>query len=238
MIRLNRSGKIGGMGELAWVLGVLLCSLGVCFSAKSGFGVSMVVAPAYVLYHRLSDVLPFLTFGAAEYLLQGVLLIGLCVGVQRFRWKYLLSFGTAVCYGLALDFWRILLGSEVCPLLWQRCACCAAGAVITALAIALYLRTYLPQQVYELVVKEVTDRYRLRLSVVKWVYDIGSLLLAVGCMLLLFGRFSTDMIGIGTLLLTVINTPLIALSGKFLDRFFEFTPALPRFHRAFETYLG
>lgn len=220
--------KVGGGAEAAWVLGVLLCSLGVCLSAKSGFGVSMVVAPAYVLFNRLHAVLPFLTFGAAEYLLQGVLLVALCVAVRRFRVRYLLSFGTAVCYGLALDLWRQLFGDNVCALLWQRCLCCAAGAVITAFAIALFLRTYLPQQVYELFVKELTERYSLRLGRVKWIYDIASLLTAILLMLLLFGSFSTDMIGIGTLLLTVINTPLISLWGKVLDRFFRFTPSFPR----------
>lgn len=231
---MQNSARIGRTGELAWLLGVLLCSLGVCFSARSGFGVSMVVAPAYVLHLYLSPSLPWMTFGAAEYLLQGTLILLLCVAVQRFKWKYLLSFFTAVCYGFALDFWRMLFGTEVYPLLWQRVIACMFGALVTAFAIALYLRTYLPQQGYELVVKELTERYSLRLGRVKWLYDISSLLLAILLMLVLFGTFSTDMVGVGTLLLTVINTPLITLSGKLLDRFFVFTPAFPRFRAQFD----
>ena len=154
----KNTAKIGRTGELAWLFGVLLCSLGVCFSAKSGFGVSMVVAPAYVLHRFFSPDLPWMTFGAAEYLLQGTLILLLCIAVQRFKWKYLLSFFTAVCYGFALDFWRMLFGTEVYPELWQRIIACAVGALITAFSIALYLRTYLPQQGYELVVKELTER--------------------------------------------------------------------------------
>ena len=46
--------KKGRFAEIAYVLGMILCPLGVCLSAKSGFGVSMVVAPAYVLYLRIS----------------------------------------------------------------------------------------------------------------------------------------------------------------------------------------
>ena len=231
---VQNNARIGRTGELAWLLGVLLCSLGVCFSAKSGFGVSWVVAPAYVLHRFLSPILPWMTFGAAEYLLQGTLILLLCAAVQRFKWKYLLSFFTAVCYGFALDFWRLLFGTEVYGELWQRIIACAVGAVITAFAIALYLRTYLPQQGYELVVKELTERYRFPLGRVKWLYDIGSLLVAILLMLLLFGRFSTDMVGVGTLLLTVINTPLITLSGKLLDKYFAFTPAFPRFRAQFD----
>lgn len=226
--------RIGRMGEAAWLFGVLLCSLGVCLSAKSGYGVSMVVAPAYVLHRFLSPHFAWVTFGAAEYLLQGVLLVALCVSVRRFKRKYLLSFGTAVVYGFALDGWRLLFGTAVCPFLWQRIACCAAGACITAFSIALYLRTYLPQQVYELFVKELTERYNFRLGRVKWLYDASSLLFAILLMLALFRRFSTDMIGVGTLLLTVVNTPLITLSGKLLDRFFKFDPAFPRFRAQFD----
>ena len=235
---MRNNAKLGRMGELAWLLGVLLCSLGVCFSAKSGFGVSMVVAPAYVLHRFLSPSVPWMTFGAAEYLLQGTLILLLCIAVQRFKWKYLLSFFTAVCYGFALDFWRLLFGTGVYGELWQRIIACGVGAVITAFAIALYLRTYLPQQGYELVVKELTERYRLPLGRVKWLYDIGSLLTAVLLMLALFRSFSTDMVGIGTLLLTVINTPLITLSGKLLDKFFAFDSAFPRFRARFDQFFN
>lgn len=222
------SERVAKTGELAYVLGVVLCALGVCFSAKSGFGVSMVVAPAYVLHCKLSPYFPFVTFGVAEYLLQGTLILLLCLAVRRVRFRYLLSFGTAVLYGVVLDGWRLLFGEAVYPELWQRCLSCVFGAVVTAFAIALLLRTYLPQQGYELVVKELSERYGWAIGKVKWIYDISSLVLAILMMLLFFGRFSFEMIGVGTLLLTVFNTPLITACGKVLDRFFEFTPAFPR----------
>ena len=66
--------KKGRFAEIAYVLGIILCPLGVCLSAKSGFGVSMVVAPAYVLYLRISETIPWFTFGKSEYIFQGLLL--------------------------------------------------------------------------------------------------------------------------------------------------------------------
>ena len=51
--------KKGRFAEIAYVLGIILCPLGVCLSAKSGFGVSMVVAPAYVLYFRNNSLVYF-----------------------------------------------------------------------------------------------------------------------------------------------------------------------------------
>ena len=96
--------KKGNFAELAYVMGMILCPLGVCLSAKSGFGVSMVVAPAYVLYLRISETLPWFTFGKSEYIFQGLLLILLGIAVRRFKWKYLLSFVTAFLYGMM--FWE------------------------------------------------------------------------------------------------------------------------------------
>ena len=235
---MAKSKKITGMGELAYVLGVILCALGVCFSAKSGFGVSMVVAPAYVLHCKIQPFLPFFSFGVAEYVLQGGLILLLCPFVGRFKKKFLLSFGTAVFYGVVLDFWRMLFGTEVPNELWSRVFFCGLGGCITAFAIALLLRTYLPQQGYELVVKELSDRYGWAIGRVKWIYDMTSLVVAILLMLLLFGEFSFSMIGAGTLLLTLVNTPLITGFGKLLDHFFVFTPKFPRFHQGFEKHFN
>ena len=102
--------KKGCFAEIAYVLGLILCPLGVCLSAKSGFGVSMVVAPAYVLYMRISEMFSWFTFGKSEYIFQGLLLVVLAFTVRRFKWKYLLSFVTAFIYGNILDLWYVVLG--------------------------------------------------------------------------------------------------------------------------------
>ena len=230
--------KTGRIAEVAWVVAVVLCGLGVCLSAKSGFGVSMVVAPAYVIYLKISQSVPWFSFGMSEYCLQGLLVILLSLVIGRFKWKYLLAFGTAICYGVALDAWRAVFGTEVCTLMYQRCLACAGGAVITAFAIALFLRTYLPQEGYELVVKEVSDKFSFNINKVKWIYDCSSLGVAIVLMLILFGRFSFEMIGVGTLVMTVINTPLIAMFGKLLDSKFEFTSAFEGFHQKFNKLMN
>ncbi len=61
--------------ELAYVLGMVGLSLSVALMTRADFGVSMVVAPAYLLYLKLNPVLPFFTFGMAEYTLQAALLL-------------------------------------------------------------------------------------------------------------------------------------------------------------------
>ena len=220
--------------ELSFLFGIVLCGLGVTLSAKSGFGVSMVVAPAYVLYCFLSQYLPWFSFGVAEYCFQGalILLLGLCL--RRFKWKYLFSFGVALFYGLCVDLWRLLFGTDVYADMVSRLISAVIGAVVTAFAIALLLRTYLPQQAYELVVKEISGAKGKPINRVKWIYDACSLLLAVALMLLFFGAFSFEMIGPGTLVITLVNTPLIALWGKLLDRVSDFSCAAPKLRTKYE----
>ena len=79
--------------ELACVFGIVFVAWGVVLMEKTDFGVSMVVAPAYLLYRWLSPVWSFVTFGMAEYCLQAVLLLAirLLLRHRRARGKCLAS---------------------------------------------------------------------------------------------------------------------------------------------------
>ena len=229
--------KFNKMNELAWCFGILFISLGVFLVTKAGFGVSMVVAPAYIVHLAVEKLLPWYSFGTSEYILQGVLLAAMCIIIRRFNWRYLLSFATAVIYGLILDLWFALFGSSApYTALWARILSLAAGVVITSLAIALFFRTYLPQQVYELFVSQVSARFGKKTERFKLWYDVSSLLIAVILALVVSHRFEdirfTDCIGIGTIVCTVFNALMISLCGKALDKLFGFAPALPKLQQA------
>ena len=75
--------KVKHLGETAWVFAVILIGLGVALVTKGGFGVSMVVAPAYIIHLVVEKVLPWYTFGTSEYILQGVLLIVLWIILKK-----------------------------------------------------------------------------------------------------------------------------------------------------------
>ena len=152
--------------------------------------------------------IPWFTFGKSEYIFQGLLLIVLAFAVRRFKWKYLLSFVTAFIYGNILDLWYVVLGSEQYTVYWQRGMACVFGILITSLAIAFFLRTYLPQEAYEMFVKDVTDTYQKDMTKVKWLFDLSALLIAVVLMLVLFRRFAFNMVGLNTVLATIVNAPL------------------------------
>ena len=89
--------------EAAYILGIITLAFGTALMERADFGMSMVVAPAYLVYLKISLYLPWFTFGMAEYSLQALLIIVLMVIMHGYKRKYLFSFITAFLYGTTLD---------------------------------------------------------------------------------------------------------------------------------------
>ena len=226
--------KIANVGESAWIFGLIFCSLGVCLTAKCNLGVATIVAPGYVLYLKISEYAQWFTLGMSQYLVQGIVIVLLTIFTHRFKLKYIICLFTAVLHGIFVDVWNVLLKFVTCPTLIEKIICFAVGMLVTSLAVALMLRTYLPQEVHEMAVKEFALTVKASVNKVKWIYDIFFLALAIILMLCLFGTFSFEMIGTGTVAMALLNTPLITLWGKMLDKFFSFTPISSKFYNTFE----
>ena len=88
-------GKRVFYNELTYLFGLLILALGTALMERADFGISMVVAPAYLLHLKVSEYLPFFSFGMSEYVFQAVLLILLALVMGKFKKSYLLSFATA-----------------------------------------------------------------------------------------------------------------------------------------------
>ena len=215
--------KIGKMNEAAWILGILLCALGVALCTKADFGLSMIAAPPYILHLKMVQYFSWWSQGTSEYIWQGILLILMCIILRRFKVKYLLCFATAVLFGFALDGWFLLFGGNgAYDSMAVRIFCFAAGEVITALAIAFYFKTDMPLQIYELLVTQIADQWKLTTARVKQANDILMFVLSIALALILTGGFNG--VGIGTVVITLVNALLIGMFSKLLDRIFAFEP--------------
>lgn len=232
--------------EAMWVLGIFLVSLGVALSSKADLGVSMIAAPAFIVQEALVAKLPWLTVGVTEYIWQGVVLLVMCVIVRKFDWRYLLAFLVAVIYGYVLDMWLMALG-QTAEEVYLKWILMVAGALTTAVGVACFFRTYLPLEVYELVVAEVAKRYSFRVEKTKLVYDLVQLLITAVLAFSLFDPTAFDWseiykkayhsLGAGTVFMTLVNAPVITVIGKGLDRLFGYEPLLPALKRVL-TYRG
>ncbi|MBO5213453.1 MAG: hypothetical protein J6B86_01620 [Clostridia bacterium] len=221
--------KLSMSRELCYLLATLFLAFGAALMSHANFGLSAVVAPAYLLSQILH-----VSFGTAEYCLQGILVVAVCLLVRKFRWTYLLSFVSAFLYGIILDGFIGLLSLTGEWSVILRLVMMVLGMVLSSLGVSLFFKTYLAPGAYELFVKEVSLYYHLNVSRFKIVYDLVSCAVAVVLSLTVFHSLFDHGIGLGTLLVALVNGLLIGLFSKLLDRHINFFDRFP-FAKYFES---
>lgn len=221
--------------EVVYLAAVLLIAVAVSMTVTAGFGISMVVAPAYLL----SEKVDFLTFGQSEYLLQGGLFVLFCIIVRRFKPVYLSAFVTSLFYGFVLDLVQRfipLLNPAVTPSeslpIPVRLLLFVCGVTLTAFSVALFFKVYLYPQVNDFFVKGIVERYHLREGPSKTAFDLSCLAVSLILSFALFGRLVG--VGIGTVVITLMNGTIIGAFSKLLDRTVSITPVFPKFAKLFE----
>lgn len=232
-MKTNAPAKKTFATELAYLLGLIILALGTALMERADFGMSMVVAPAYILHRAISPSFPAFTFGMAEYCLQLVLIVLLSLSLRRFKRAYLFSFVTAVLYGFILDalMWLIALipGSGFAV----RCVWFLLGMVLGSIGVALLFHTYFAPEAYELVVKEAAATTGLSIARVKTAYDLISLAISVILSFCCFGWLHFEGVKLGTLITALVNGYLIGSIAAWLEAHFTFADRM-KLRRVFE----
>ncbi len=213
--------------EISYALGIVLLAAGTALTVRADFGVSMVVAPAYIIHLKVAEFLPAFSFGMAEICFQ-ILILLLVAAIGKFRASTLFSFVTTLFYSLVLDGMTALAGFIPPPALAARIALFAAGLVLCALAIAFLFNTYVPPEAYEVFVLALSQKTGGRLGTVKTLYDLSSLVLAIALSFIFFGLGRFEGIGVGTVVAAFLNGPMIAGFKALLEKFFVFRPLFPK----------
>lgn len=221
--------------EAVYIIAMLCISFSVAMVSAADFGVSMIVASAYIISEKVS----FLTFGQAEYIVQGLLFIVFCILMRKVRLTYFCAFLTSVLYGALLDMWREVIphfNPSVCAPgsmhMALRITYLAVGMVMTAFAVALFFKTYICPQVYDYFVKAVSEKYGIDRTKFKVCFDAGCLVTACALSFIFFRRFVG--IGIGTVIMTLLNGVIIGGFGKLLEKTVEVKPLFPKLAAKFE----
>ena len=212
--------------ELAYVFGIVALAIGVALMERADFGMSMVVAPAYLLHLKISQYLPFFSFGMAEYTLQLVLIIVLMLIVRKFRLSYFFSFVTAVLYGFILDGCIYLVSLIPDGGLPLRLAFFLGGMLFCSCGVSLVFHTYISPEAYELFVKEISLKFSLNITKVKWIYDIVSCLVGIGLSFLFFGLWHFEGVKLGTVICALVNGFIIGGFSKLFEKAFDFQDGL------------
>lgn len=214
--------KVRVSNEMIYGLAVAVLSFATAMLAAADLGMSMVVAPAYIVSMKVSA----LTFGQAEYIVQGMLFIVFCIIMRKVKPMYFFAFASGLIYGAVLDFWRTAVPHfdperfppGVLPLS-LRILYFVVGFLLNSLGVALYFKTYFYPQVYEFFVKGISERFGIRLSSFKIGFDLTCLVIAAAFSFLMFGGIVG--IGPGTVVLAFGNGLLIGMYGKWMDRHLE-----------------
>lgn len=230
---MKNNNKINIPSEFAYFFAIITLSFSVAMLTIADFGVSMIVAPAYILSQKLN----FLTFGQSEYVIQAILFIIFCLIMKKVKLVYFSSFITGVIYGFLLDLWRLIpifnqnITSPEDLGVVTRIIFFIIGMLLTSFSVATFFKCYLYPQVYDFFVKGVSARFNIKRSKFKTCFDLSFLCLSVVMTLVFFKKFVG--VSFGTLIMALFNGTIIGIFNKFLDKYFEFVPIFKKLAEKF-----
>ncbi len=219
--------------EIAYILGIITLALGTALTERTGFGVSMVVAPAYLLHLKLSEFFSFFTFGMAEYTLQAVILICMMIILRKVKLSYFFSFVTAVIYGFILDASISVVSFLPFNTFVANIIYYCIGLLLCAFGISLLFHTYISPEAYELFVKEISAKHSIDIHKLKTIYDCVSCVLSIILSFAFFGLWHFEGINLGTIICALVNGTLIGIWSKLLEKRLNF-PDKFKFRKYFE----
>lgn len=208
--------------ELAYVFGILFLALGTALMERADFGLSMVVAPAYIIHLKMSEYLPFFSFGMAEYSLQAVIIVIMMIVLRKCKLSYFFSFVTAVIYGFSLDGIMNTVAFLPGEGIAIRLGLYVTGMLDCAAGVSLLFHTYISPEAYELFVKEVSQKLNADINICKTVYDCTSCVAAILLSFLFFGFGHFEGIKLGTVFGALVNGMMIGLWTRFWEKNWSF----------------
>ena len=209
--------------EVAYIIGLMLLSLGTCLSTKANFGVSMIAAPAYLIHLFLSNtVSTFFTFGRCEIMLEMLVIFIMCLLLRKFKFGYLFSLMAGVIYGLFLDMWILIFKNIHLVEFTQRVMIFILAQIVTAYGISLAFKSYFPPAAYDFFVKEVSEHFHIKLPVFKTAFDITFCIISIILSFSIFGFGYFEGIKIGTIIIALVNGTTIGIATGHINKLFSF----------------
>lgn len=212
--------------EIAYALGLFALAMGTALMEAADFGVSMVVAPAYLIYRWLSPVYPFFTFGMAEYTLQAFLLAAMTLVLRKFKTSYLFSFITALIYGFLLDRAMTLVALVPLNHFAALLVFYILGLLLCSMGVSLLFHSYISPEAYELFVKEVSTRHNIGIHKFKTYYDCISCMAGIALSFSFFGLWNFEGVKLGTIVCALINGFVIGRFTRLFEMRYNFRDGL------------
>lgn len=219
--------------EAAYLLGIIFLAMSTALIEAADFGVSMVVAPAYLLHLKLSQYFPFFSFGIAELTLQIMIIALIALILKKIKFSYLFSFVTIAVYSALLDLSMAVLDFFPTDHIAVRILIFTIGVFVCSASVSLLFHTYISPEAYELFVKEISSKFGLNINKFKTCYDCTSCLIGIIMSFIFFGFGHFEGIKFGTVLCALLNGFLIGRFSKLYEKRFVFKDKF-KFRKYFE----
>lgn len=206
-------------GELAFLAGITILSMGITLMIKSDFGITPVASLPFVL----SKIITLLSFGTWNYLLQIVSIIILVALTRNIKTGYYLSLFIVIGFGYMLDLFEYL--SVYLPVnLPLQVVYYILGFLGVAFGVGMLIKSCMPILPFDAFVRDISIHFDLSVKFVKTCFDLSCVVLAILFGMIFLGNI--EGIGLGTLICALLTGKFVAIFTQRLDKRFYFQPAL------------
>jgi len=207
--------------ELGLVFGLLLASFAVTLMVHSDLGASTL--SGFPL--ALSIAFPIFSFGIWNFAVQTMMILILVISTRSFKLGYIVAFFIGNVYGLLLDFYRPIVDRLPRPLLALDALYYFSGVLLLALGASFFMRCKLPVLPFDTFTRDFSAHFRLRIKVVKTVYDVSSV--AVTLLISIRIGYFWGIVGPGTIFCALALGSFIQAICGWFDRHLVFEPFVP-----------
>ncbi|MCI9607720.1 MAG: cytidylate kinase family protein [Muribaculaceae bacterium] len=209
MEKVNRSRSELLRRYFVFVIALFFISLGVSLITRSLVGTSPISSIPYVMSLNTA-----LSMGTFILILNLVLMVGQMLmlgadGIRKCKVDLLMQLPVSVAFGLFVDMTMAMLAFYQPENYVVKLSTIALGCVSMAIGISLEVIADVSMVSGEYFVHIASQRFKKEFGVVKIMFDISLVVIAVGCSWILAGRI--DGVREGTLLTALLTGPLVRL---------------------------
>jgi len=134
--------KINVHNSILYVFGLLFISMGVALSFRHGYGASSADNLTYIL-----SVVFNITLGTSTFLFSALIIFLLLISFKN--WKFLFLFAQVLILSPLIDFWDLIVFSNLFPIGFERIFILISSLLALPLGCAILIKSTYPAGVYD-----------------------------------------------------------------------------------------
>ena len=194
-----------------FLVGVLICAMGIAFLSRSALGTSPLSSVSFVLYLSTGVSTGLYTFACNMLFLAADVIL-----TRRFGWMQWLQIPATFVFGLCIDLWLAVIPTQLNGPLSLKALYLILGCPIMALGITLEVLANVTILPGEGIVKTLSAKRGWEFGNVKVAFDCTLTAIAAVIAFLAFGRLNG--VGIGTLASALAVGQLVKLYSRCIKR--------------------